>query len=101
MVEQITSDGCKAWGLEIPPPGSRFSGAVHNIQKDSKKAPVIVRVQTDKHCKDYCLLGDLPIMAGYYDIPGKAGAYYEILIHKMPTEPGKGLISIGQSSSSS
>ena len=41
-------------------------------------------------CKDVCLLSDLPMMAGLYDVQGKIGVYYEILIHRMD-----GIIAIG------
>ncbi|KAF9016178.1 hypothetical protein BDZ89DRAFT_962135 [Hymenopellis radicata] len=88
MVEQINGLGVKAWGLEIPNE-PRFVGAVYNIQHDTK-TPAVIRVQTSHKCRDYCLLSNLPIMAGYYDIPGKVGSYYEILIHKMD-----GIISVG------
>ncbi|KAK0188495.1 hypothetical protein F5146DRAFT_1140011 [Armillaria mellea] len=69
----------------------RFSGTIYNIDaKPDSKAPSVVRVCTKKKCQDYCLLSDLPVMAGLYETPGKVGFYYEILIHRMD-----GFIAVG------
>jgi len=87
-VERINSMGCRAWGLELPS-SSRFSGRIEN---DVKGGPAVVRVQTTQQCQDVSILSDLPLMAGLYDIQGKSGVYYEILIHQM-----YGFIAIGTS----
>jgi len=50
----------------------------------------VVNVQTRPECKDVCLLSDLPIMAGLYDVQGKSGVYYEVHIDRMD-----GIIAIG------
>ncbi|KAF8154089.1 hypothetical protein B0H34DRAFT_799990 [Crassisporium funariophilum] len=85
-VDKIRAIGCKAWGIEMPIT-PRFSGHVHN---DSKGGPGVVTVQTTSDCKDVCLLSDLPIIAGLYDIQGKTGVYYELCINRMD-----GFIAIG------
>lgn len=96
QIECINTIGARAWGIAPAEQGSRFAGVVTHGPRDGKekdiKAPGTVRVQTDARCGDYCLMSDLPIMAGNYTIPGKVGVYYEILIHRM--DPN-GFISIG------
>ncbi|KIK09543.1 hypothetical protein K443DRAFT_671446 [Laccaria amethystina LaAM-08-1] len=87
-VERIGEIGCKAWGIEYPI-SPRFIG---NIKSDFKGGPGVTTVQTGSDCKDVTLLSDLPIMAGLYDIHGKTGVYFEILIRKM-----EGIIAIGTS----
>ncbi|KAE9385127.1 hypothetical protein BT96DRAFT_968482 [Gymnopus androsaceus JB14] len=49
-----------------------LSPPVDNIPPDSKERNV-VHVATDRYCKDYCLLSDLPIGAGLYDTHGREG----------------------------
>jgi Ran-binding protein 9/10 len=65
----------------------RFVGYV---QSGNKGRPAVIKVQTMPQCKDVCLLSDLTMMAGLYDVQGKVGVYYEILIHRMD-----GIIAIG------
>ena len=48
-------------------------------------------IRTDKRTKDTCLLSDLPILAGLYDLQGKTGVYFEVYIQKMV-----GIIAIGE-----
>ena len=48
-------------------------------------------METSLECKDVCLLSDLPIVAGLYDIKGKTGIYYEVQIDRMD-----GIIAIGE-----
>lgn len=50
----------------------------------------MVSIVTNENCKDTCLLSDLPILAGLYDIHGKQGVYYEVVIQKM-----NGFIAVG------
>lgn len=88
-VDKITAIGCKAWGIEVPI-SPRFVGTVHN---DVKAGPAVVTVVTRPECKDICLLSDLPIIAGLYDIQGKVGVYYEIYVRRM-----NGIIALGNSS---
>ncbi|EGN93962.1 hypothetical protein SERLA73DRAFT_189097 [Serpula lacrymans var. lacrymans S7.3] len=88
VVDRIAAEGCRAWGI-VTPPRSRFAGRVQN---DSKGGPGVVRVVTDTACQDTCLLSDLPLMAGLYDIQGKTGMYYEIKINRMD-----GIIAVGTS----
>ena len=70
------------------PSSPRFKGSVESgIDGGGRGA---TRVFTTKKCRDVCIFGDLPIMAGLYDIGGKQGAYYEVVIRKM-----KGIIATG------
>jgi len=85
-VDRINTEGCKAWGIQLPTT-PRFAGYV---QSGNKGGPAVIKVQTMPQCKDVCLLSDLPMMAGLYDVQGKFGVYYEILIHRMD-----GIIAIG------
>ncbi|KAI0313000.1 hypothetical protein OF83DRAFT_1176092 [Amylostereum chailletii] len=86
-IERIQEHGCGAWGLEWPN-NPRFFG---NLQTDLKSGLAGAwRVRTEKGCKDCCLLSDLPIMGGMYDVKGKRGVYYEVKIHKM-----EGVIAVG------
>ncbi|KAI0094358.1 hypothetical protein BDY19DRAFT_912408, partial [Irpex rosettiformis] len=50
----------------------------------------VCKVVTGKSCRDTCLFSNLPLMAGLYEIQGKNGVYYEILMKKMD-----GIIAIG------
>lgn len=93
-VDRINRLGCKAWGLESPTfyypySQSRFSGFVQNLS-DTKGGSGLIDVKTNAQCEDVCLLSNLPIMAGLYDIQGKTGVYFEVLIEKM-----NGVIAIG------
>ncbi|CAL1712219.1 unnamed protein product [Somion occarium] len=87
IVERIESEGCKAWKLEWPR-SPRFVGHVEDTgEKGGNSA---VSVMSKKECRDTCLFSDLPILAGLYDIQGKSGVYYEVVVHKM-----EGIIAIG------
>lgn len=86
VIDRIKATGCKAWGMETPIT-PRFSG---HIQNDSKGGRGVVTIQTASNCKDVCLLSDLPIISGLYDIQGKTGIYYEISISDM-----NGVIAVG------
>jgi len=93
-VDRINVLGCKAWGLEQPTfhhPYTRrqFCGLIQNLS-DIKGGSGMIDVKTYAQCEDVCLLSDLPIMGGLYDIQGKTGVYYEVLIKKMD-----GVIAIG------
>lgn len=85
-VDRINEVGCRAWGIDYPA-SPRFAG---HILSDSKGGPAVVTIQTQPECKDVSLLSNLPIIAGLYDIQGKEGVYYEILINRMD-----GIIAIG------
>ncbi|KAK7437360.1 hypothetical protein VKT23_018605 [Stygiomarasmius scandens] len=92
-IDRIKEDGGKAWGIELPTPYDmqRFSGRIENVSSGSKKS--VVHVETDKKCKDFCLMSNLPIMAGLYDTSGRTGVYYEVVIKKM--HPPKSFLAIG------
>ncbi|KAI0786168.1 hypothetical protein C8Q75DRAFT_772527 [Abortiporus biennis] len=87
IVERIDSEGCRAWGIEWPR-SPRFAGNIHT--HGEKGGSNIVKITTHNHCGDVCLMSDLPLAAGLYDIQGKIGTYYEVRIDKMD-----GIIAIG------
>ncbi|VDB91842.1 unnamed protein product [Peniophora sp. CBMAI 1063] len=87
-VERIVERGAGAWGL-VTPTLRRFDGSVSGDNK--KGLSGAWRVTTRKKCGDTCILSNLPIIGGMYDVPrGKLGVYYEVLIHKM-----EGTIAVG------
>ncbi|PSR76673.1 hypothetical protein PHLCEN_2v8270 [Hermanssonia centrifuga] len=87
MVERIDAEGCRAWTMEWP--GSpRFIGSVHSAGE--KRIPEVTKVTTADGCGDVCLLSNLPLLAGLYEIQGKSGVYYEVRIQKM-----NGIVAIG------
>ncbi|KAI0632267.1 hypothetical protein C8Q77DRAFT_1060520 [Trametes polyzona] len=89
-VERIDAIGCRAWQLEVPRT-PRFRGQIYNPGADAKGGNAsVVRVVTEAACEDVCILSDLPILAGLYDVHGKLGVYYEVKILRMD-----GLIAIG------
>lgn len=87
-IDAINKTGCQAWGIEQPTT-PRFAGSVMNPR--NKKGTIVSTIRTDSKCKDTCLLSDLPLMAGLYDIQGKTGVYYEVKINKMD-----GIIAVGE-----
>ena len=88
MVERLSQEGCKPWRMR-PPSSPRFRGYVESgIDRGMTK------VVTDEECMCVCLFSDLPIVAGLYDIKGKRGVYYEVVIGKMD-----GIIAIGNTPS--
>lgn len=92
IIQTLEKEGCRYWGIEHPR-SHRFKGEIHNSNADNKDKGStlnVVKVKTKKACQDVCLFSTLPILAGLYDIQGKSGIYYEILIHKM-----NGIIAIG------
>lgn len=92
VVDHINAVGNKAWRLEHPRT-SRFVGSVHN-PGESKSDDAVVRVKTSSKCQDTCLLSDLPILAGLYDVKGKQGVYYEVEILEMNVDAG-GFVAVG------
>ncbi|KAF9783538.1 hypothetical protein BJ322DRAFT_1071619 [Thelephora terrestris] len=87
VVERLSQEGCKPWGIKYPA-SSRFEGRIESMM--DKGGAGVIKIFTDKICKDVCLFSDLPIMAGLYDTKGKQGVYYEVVIRKMG-----GIIAIG------
>lgn len=90
VVEHIQEEGCKAWELETPQL-RRFKGKVVNGSSRKQK---VCEVWTEKDCGDSCIMSNLPIMGGLYDVHGKEGVYFEVTIKKMD-----GIIAIGICSS--
>ncbi|KAI0769117.1 hypothetical protein BD413DRAFT_695116 [Trametes elegans] len=92
-VARIDAAGCRAWRLERPDT-PRFRGRIHNPSdsgdKGSGAIAGVVRVATDAECGVVCLLSDLPILAGLYDVHGKLGVYYEVKILRMD-----GILAVG------
>lgn len=94
--------GCRAWSIEWPS-SLRFAGTIQNcrVREEEKKGDVDksksksafgkIYVDTEKKCRETCLMSDLPILAGLYDIQGKDGVYYEVTITRMD-----GIIAIGK-----
>jgi len=87
MVERLSQEGCKPWGMRLPS-SPRFKGSVES--GIVKGGAGVTKVVTGGECKDTCIFSDLPIMAGLYDTKGKQGIYYEVVIRKMG-----GIIAIG------
>ena len=54
----------------------------------------MTKVVTDEECTCVCLFNYLPIITDLYEIEGKRGVYYEVVIGKMD-----GIIAIGNTSS--
>ncbi|KAM6490511.1 hypothetical protein JOM56_013854 [Amanita muscaria] len=77
VVERIHSHGPKAWGMETPSTW-RFKGAVTRTEHGT------TMIETKKNCPSTCVLSDLPILAGLYDVPGDMeGVYFEVTIKTM------------------
>ncbi|KAH8827373.1 endosome protein [Flagelloscypha sp. PMI_526] len=87
-VEDLTTYGPKVWTIEKPS-SPRFVGEITGGGYDTKGNNPIT-IHTKDKATSVCLLSNLPIMAGLYDIQGKSGVYYEVYIKKM-----KGVVSIG------
>ena len=89
MVERLSQEGCSPWGMTFPS-SPRFKGRVES--GIDKGGAGVTKVFTNEKCQDVCIFSDLPIIAGLYDIKGKHGVYYEVVIRKM-----RGIIAIGNS----
>ena len=87
LVERINIAGCRLWTLDQPS-SSRFVGQVVG---GGEKGSDTTRVVTSETCGDVCLMSNLPLLAGLYDIQGKSGVYYEVCIRRMD-----GIIAIGR-----
>ncbi|KAG6841842.1 hypothetical protein C0991_006249 [Blastosporella zonata] len=92
VIERINTIGCRVWGLETPHL-NRFRGSICNPE-DSKNGDGFVQVETTPNCGDTCLMSNLPLVAGLYEIQGKEGAYYEVTIIEMDPD-SQGFIAIG------
>ncbi|THH31190.1 hypothetical protein EUX98_g3015 [Antrodiella citrinella] len=86
IVERINAEGCGAWSLWTN--SDRFRGRI-DIGGEKGGASV-VKVTTDAPCKESYLESNLPILAGLYDVQGKSGVYFEVMIHRMD-----GIIALG------
>ena len=95
VIDHIRVLGCAAWDLERPTDDAHFVG---HIQRLDQIKPGIRggggtwRVRTEKRCRDSCVMSDLPLMAGLYDIHGRRGVYYEVRVNRMD-----GVVAIGTS----
>jgi hypothetical protein len=89
-IDRIRLLGCAAWGLEHP----NTTGFVGRVEKCDQNKPSsgggAWKVCTQKRCQDTCVMSDLPLMAGLYDIHGRRGIYYEVHVKKM-----EGVVAIG------
>ncbi|KAF9267855.1 hypothetical protein L218DRAFT_650537 [Marasmius fiardii PR-910] len=93
-LDVIKREGSRAWGIQLPTlaESRRFSGRITNINRDtnptSKGAPgpqsqAVITVETDERCGDFCLMSDLPIIPGLYDVSRQSGVYFEVKIVRM------------------
>ena len=92
-VDRINSKGCAAWAVEVPT-SPRFVGRVQQqvtMGGDGRNSSSTIKITTGSACKDVCILSDLPLMSGLYNIQGKRGVYYEVEIKRMD-----GLVAIGK-----
>jgi len=91
-IDRIRLLGCAAWGLERSNT-TRFVGRIErNDQKLNKPSGGggTWKVCTQKRCEDTCVMSDLPLMAGHYDIHSVRGIYYEVRVIMM-----EGVVAIG------
>ena len=89
VIDRIQVLGCAAWDLERPT-DAHFVG--HIERGDQIKSGSTWKVRTEKGCRDSCVMSDLPLMAGLYDIHGRHGVYYEVRVNRMD-----GVVAIGTS----
>jgi Ran-binding protein 9/10 len=91
VIDRIRLQGCAAWGLERPS-NARFIGHIERgyQAKSYRSGGGIWKVRTEKRCRDTCIMSDLPLMAGLYDIHGRRGVYYEVRVNRM-----EGVVAIG------
>jgi len=90
VIDLIRVRGCAAWGLEHPS-APRFVGRIEGGgQNKSSRGGGTWKVRSEKRCQDSCIMSDLPILAGLYDIRGRRGVYYEVRVNMM-----EGVITIG------
>jgi Ran-binding protein 9/10 len=91
LIDRIRLLGCAAWGLERPIT-TRFVGRIQKGGQDkpSNNGGGTWKVCTRKSCQDTCVMSDLPLMAGLYDIHGRRGIYYEVRVNRM-----EGVVAIG------
>ncbi|KAI0276463.1 hypothetical protein BGY98DRAFT_919345 [Russula aff. rugulosa BPL654] len=93
VIDRIRVLGCAAWGLERPTDDARFVGHIDRgdqIKSGSGGDEGTWKVRTEKRCRDSCVICDLPLMAGLYDIHGRRGVYYEVRVNRMD-----GVVAIG------
>jgi hypothetical protein len=98
VIDRIRVLGCAAWGLERPTDDARFVGHIDRgdqIKSGSGGDEGTWKVRTEKRCRDSCVISDLPLMAGLYDIHGRRGVYYEVRVNRMD-----GVVAIGTSAES-
>lgn len=90
VIDRIRLQGCSAWGLERPT-DARFIGHIERgYQAKSHLGGGTWKVRTEKRCRDTCVMSDLPLMAGLYDIHDRRGVYYEVRVNRM-----EGVVAIG------
>jgi hypothetical protein len=95
LIDRIRARGCAAWDLERPTDEAHFVGHIERVDQSKPgggSAGGTWKVRTEKRCRDSCVMSDLPFMAGLYDIHGRRGVYYEVLVNRMD-----GVVAIGTS----
>ncbi|KAG6813435.1 hypothetical protein H0H92_011132 [Tricholoma furcatifolium] len=91
IADRIRAFGPRVWGIETPRL-ARFRGEIVNAE-DVEGDRTVTTVTTRQGCGDTCLMSNLPLVSGLYEIPqGKEGAYYEVNIGEMTD---KGFVAIG------
>lgn len=100
LVSNIREYRGKCWTLELPRV-SRFMGTIrtesdNNGQASSGNPPGITTVKTEHGCGDTCLLSNIPIICGLYQVQSPLrGVYYEVKIHYM-----NGVVALGMPATS-
>jgi hypothetical protein len=93
VIDRIRALGCAAWDLERPT-DPHFVGHIERSDeiKPGSSGGGTWKVRTEKRCRDSCVMSDLPLMGGLYDIHGRRGVYYEVRVNRMD-----GVVAIGTS----
>ena len=84
LVDQIRDERAAAWKIEAPS-SHRFRGDIRNTKSS-------VNISTSTECEDFCLISNLPIIAGHYSRHSQHGVYYEITVNRMDS---KAVVAIG------
>ncbi|EIW74648.1 hypothetical protein CONPUDRAFT_140427 [Coniophora puteana RWD-64-598 SS2] len=87
------------WGLDYPNEHAQtsFRGFIRNPNAEGEGRSVThVRSFHDAEDpeRDFCLLGNIPLLAGKYDASGKKGVYYEVKVIRM-TKGLNGIVAVG------
>ena len=84
LVDQLLNEGAAVWQIDVPS-SPRFRGEVRNTNAE-------INISTSTECGDFCLMSNIPIIAGQYSRHGQYGVYYELTVNRMDPE---GVVVIG------